>query len=278
MVTNGLKPLAVLAVAVAALTAGTAWAAELPPVPEAFTKAGMVKVGVKCDYPPDGYLDAQGKHKGIEVGVAEQVAKYALGDASKIEMTCVTAANRIPTLVGGKVDFLIATVGINDERKKVVDFSDPYAWGGSDVIVPEGSPIKKLADLKGKTVVVLKGAWQIGWFEKNMPDVELLKLDNVSDGLQALLQNRAAGYAHDHAVLVGIANQNPKVRLVNELYQIGYRGAAFRKDTPDIRDYVNAAIKQAYTDGTIAKLVKENEQPDLQAATLDSWDLSKAPK
>jgi polar amino acid transport system substrate-binding protein len=273
-----LKPFAVVAAALTALATVAAWAGDLPPVPAEFAKAGVIRAGIKCDYPPDGYLDAQGKHKGIEVGVARQIAIYAFGDASKIEYTCVTAANRIPTLVGGKIDFLIATVGINDARKKVVDFSDPYAWGGSDVVVPEGSPVKTLKDLKGKTVVVLKGAWQIGWFEKNMPDVTLLKLDNVSDGLQALMQNRAAGYAHDYAVLVGIAKKNPKIHLVGELYQIGFRGAAIRKGDEAVRTYVSAAIKKAYADGVVAQLIKENVEPDLQAATLKNWDLSQVPK
>lgn len=275
---DSVKSFVVLIMAAMAMVGGSALAQDLPAVPKAFSDAGVVRAGVKCDYPPDGYLDAQGVNKGVEVGVAKKVAEYALGDASKIEFTCVTAANRVPTLIGGKVDFLIATVGVNEERKKTVDFSDPYAWGGSDVLVVSGSPIKKLADLSGKTVVVLKGAWQIGWFEKEMPDVNLLKLDNVSDGLQALLQGRADAYAHDHDVLVGIAAKNPKTELVGEIYQLGTRAAAFRKNDPEMSDYVSAAIKKAYADGTIGALIKENVDPDLQASVADEWDMTKMPK
>ena len=32
----------------------------------------------------------------------------------------------------------------SEERAKVVDFSDSYAWGGSDVLVMQGSPVKAL--------------------------------------------------------------------------------------------------------------------------------------
>jgi len=126
---------------------------------------------------------------------------------------------------------LVATLGITEERARVVDFSEPYAWGGSDVLVPKGSAIKKLADLKGKTVVVMKGAWQIDWFEKNMSDVKLLKLDNVSDGLQALLQNRADGFAHDFAILVGIAKKNAKTELVGELTRSDFAASACARET-----------------------------------------------
>jgi len=266
-----------LAVA-AACAASVALAADQPPVPDAIKKAGVVKIGIKCDYPPDGFLDSQGKNQGIEVSLARQIAVDALGDAAKAELTCVTAANRIPMLVGGKIDMLVATLGITEERARVVDFSEPYAWGGSDVLVPKGSPVKKLADLKGKTVVVMKGAWQIDWFEKNMPDVKLLKLDNVSDGLQALLQKRADGFAHDFAILVGIAKKNASTELVGELYQIGFRGIGVRKGDTALRDYVNAEIKKANDSGKIAEWVKQFVEPELVPATIDTWNLGKVPK
>jgi polar amino acid transport system substrate-binding protein len=272
--TSGLTLLAIAA----ACAASAALAAELPPTPEALKKAGVVRVGIKCDYPPDGYLDNQGKNLGIEVSLARQIAADALGDAAKAELTCVTAANRIPMLVGAKVDMLIATLGITEERARVIDFSEAYAWGGSDVLVPKGSPIKKLADLKGKTVVAMKGAWQVDWFEKNMADVKLLKLDNVSDGLQALLQKRADGFAHDFAILVGIAKKNPSTELVGELYQIGFRGIGVRKGDTALRDYVNAAIKKANADGKVAEWVKQFVEPELVPATIDTWNLAKVPK
>jgi len=262
----------------AACAASAALAGELPPAPDALKKAGVVRVGIKCDYPPDGYLDNQGKNLGIEVSLARQIAADALGDAAKAELTCVTAANRIPMLVGSKVDMLIATLGVTEERARVIDFSEPYAWGGSDVLVPKGSPIKKLSDLKGKTVVAMKGAWQIDWFEKNMSDVKLLKLDNVSDGLQALLQKRADGFAHDFAILIGIAKKNPNTELVGELYQIGFRGVGVRKGDTALRDYVNAAIKKANDDGKVASWVKQFVEPELVPATIDTWNLAKVPK
>ncbi|MCC7274919.1 MAG: transporter substrate-binding domain-containing protein [Alphaproteobacteria bacterium] len=265
-------------VAVAAILAIDAAAAQsLPPLPDAIKKQGMLRAGVKCDYPPDGFMDQSGKPVGVEVSLSRQVAAYAFGSPDKIELTCVTTANRIPTLVGGKVDVVIATIGITDERAKVVDFSDRYAWGGSDVLVVADSPLKGLDALKGKTVIAIKGAWQIGWFEKNLPEVNLLKLDTVSDGLQALLQGRGVGYAHDLAVLQGIAAKNQRVKLLGELYQLGYRGAAVRKGESEWLAYVNAAIARAKKEGLVAQWIRQYDQPDLVAATIDSWDITKVP-
>jgi polar amino acid transport system substrate-binding protein len=262
-----------------ALAAGAPSAAQgLPTVPEAIKKQGLLRVGVKCDYPPDGYLDAQGKPQGVEVSLAKQIAAYAFGSPDKVEFTCVTAANRIPSLQGGKIDLILATLGVSAERAQVIDFSDNYAWGGSDVLVPKDSPIKSLTDFAGKNVIVMKGAWQIGWFEKNVPSANLLKLDGISDGLQALLQKRADGFAHDLDVLRPIAKKNSDVKLVGEIYQLGYRAAGIRKGEKDWVDYVNAAVAQAKKDGLIAKWVKEHVETDLQQAVIDSWDIAKAPK
>lgn len=269
-----------LAMALALLfsTAIPARAQDLPGLPEAIKKQGVLRAGVKCDYPPDGYLDAQGKSQGVEVNLAKQIAAYAFGSADKVELVCVTAANRIPSLQGGKIDLIIATLGVSAERAQVIDFSNNYAWGGSDVLVDKDSPIKSLKEFAGKSVIVMKGAWQIGWFEKNVPTAQLLKLDSVSDGLQALLQKRADGFAHDFEVLRPIAKKNTQVKLVGEIYQLGYRGVGIRKGETEWVAYVNAALKKAYADGLVAQWIKQHVDPDLQQSVIDSWDLAKAPK
>ncbi len=264
--------------AVALLPMVAAFAQELPPLPDAIKKQGVLRAGVKCDYPPDGFLDAQGKPQGVEVSLAKQIAAYAFGSPEKVELSCVTAANRIPALQGSKVDLLIATLGVSAERAKVVDFSDNYAWGGSDALVRKDSTIKSLKELAGKPVIVMKGAWQIGWFEKNVPTAQLLKLDSISDGLQALLQERADAFAHDLDVLRPIARKNSQVRLVGEIYEMGFRAAGIRKGETEWVQYVNAAIKKAHNDGLMTQWVKQYVEPDLQDAVIDSWDLSKAPR
>ncbi len=115
-----------------AATAQTA----LPPLPDFIKSHGVLRAGVRCDQPPYGFQDQNGKFAGVEVEMALQIAEWAFGSKSKAELTCVTAENRIPQLNGKKVDLLIATLGITPERARVVDFSEPYRWGGSDWLVP----------------------------------------------------------------------------------------------------------------------------------------------
>lgn len=105
----------------------------------------------------------------------------------------------------------------------------------------------------------------------------MLRLDTVSDALQAMLQGRGVGYAHDLAVIKGLAQKNPRVRRLDELYQLGYRGAAVRKGEKEWLAYVNAAIKRAKSEGLVVQWIKKYDQPDLVETTVDSWDLSKVP-
>ncbi|MGO4283494.1 transporter substrate-binding domain-containing protein [Bosea sp. TAB14] len=110
-----------------------AQAQSLPPLPEAIKSAGVLKAGVRCDQPPYGYKDETGKFAGVETEMAIQIAAWAFGSPDKIELTCVTAENRIPQLAGKKVDILIATLGVTPERARVIDFSKPDKWIPADI-------------------------------------------------------------------------------------------------------------------------------------------------
>lgn len=258
--------------------AGTnAVAQELPPVPEYIQEKGIISVGTKCDYVPAGYLDNDGNPVGIEVEMARRVAFYAFGDPDKVELTCVTSANRIPNLVGGKIDLIIATMGVNAERAEVIDFTQPYQWGASAMLVMAESETDSMDDFNGETVVSLKGAWQVPWFEANMPEVNMLMLDSVSDALQALQQGRAEGYAHDYSVLSGIAKENDGVRILQERYQPGYAAAGVRKDEPEWLAFVDAVIGLAWTDGTIEEALKVHVDEELWSEKLAEYNMELAP-
>jgi polar amino acid transport system substrate-binding protein len=110
-----------------------------------------------------------------------------------------------------------------------------------------------------------------------MPDVKDMRLDTVSDALQALMQGRGDGYAHDLAVQIGIAKKNPNVRMLEGRYQIGYRGAAVRKGEQEWLAYVNAAFKKMRGENLFDKWIKQYEDPNLLAEKMQMWDPAKAP-
>ena len=170
------------------------------------------------------------------------MAAWAFGSAERIEMACVTAENRIPQLNARRVDLLIATLGVTPERARVVDFSNAYRWGGSDMLVRRDSPIRRLDDVQGRTVIMLRGTTQAGWFDANMPGLSSLRLNTASDALQALLQGRGEAYAHDEATLVVIAARDPSLRLVGEPFAVADAAVGVRKNEAEWLAWINASL------------------------------------
>jgi len=225
-----------------ALCTGAAVAQTMPPLPGFIRDQGQLRVGVRCDQPPYGFRGADGGFAGVEVEMALQMAAWAFGNPEKADLTCVTAENRIPQLNAKRVDLLIATLGVTPERARVIDFSDAYRWGGSDMLVRRDSPIQKLDDVKGRTVIMLRGTTQALWFDANMPGLNSLRLNTAADALQALLQGRGDAYAHDTATLVVIAARDQSLRLVGEQFAVSDAAIGVRKNEPEWMAWINAAL------------------------------------
>ncbi|MFC7397929.1 transporter substrate-binding domain-containing protein [Chelatococcus sp. GCM10030263] len=238
------------------LGVGASQAAE-PALPDFIKSQGVLRVGVKCDYPPSGFLDASGKFAGIEVEMAKRLAEIAFGSPDKAALQCVTSEARIPALNGKKVDVIIATLGIYPERQKVIDFTIPYAWGASSVLQVKNGEAKSLADFKGKTVSMLKGASQAAWFEKNMPEIETLRLNSVAEALQAMRQGRADGYTGDTSVLFSILSANKDLKILpdGQIFDVAFIGAGIRKNEPEWKAFLDAQIVKLRAEKFYSKVV-----------------------
>src|SRR5215471_15086455 len=90
-----------LSLAAVYLAVGQAYADALDQI----TAKGILVVGTKADYQPFGFRDESGAIVGFEPDLAHDVAD-ALG--VKLELIPVVSSNRIPLLVEGKLDLIIA--------------------------------------------------------------------------------------------------------------------------------------------------------------------------
>src|SRR5438309_814966 len=175
-----------LAVMTLALIGSVAGLVEAQSTLETVKKRGKLMAGVKTDFPPFGYVDSGGKNLGFDVDVAHLFAKSLFNDENQVELVAVTSGNRIPFLQSGKIDIIIATVTITDERRQVVEFSDPYFLSRSLLLVPKASAVKGLEDLAGKTVAVVQGAIQDKDVEQLQPKANRIKFGKVSEAVLAV--------------------------------------------------------------------------------------------
>lgn len=111
--------ISIIAGAILGLTTLAALAQDMPPLPKAIQDAGVLRIGVKCDSPPFGFTGPDGQPTGIEVAMAKELGTYAFGSPDKAELTCVTSDARIPSLNGGKIDLILATLGKNAPKARV---------------------------------------------------------------------------------------------------------------------------------------------------------------
>lgn len=245
-----------LALAVLAIVAMPGWASADSTL-DTIKKRGKLIVGVKTDFPPFGYVDASGKNLGFDVDVAHRFAKALLGDENKVEFVSVTSGNRIPFLQSGKIDIILATVTITDERRQVVEFSDPYFLSGSLLLVPKASTLRGVEDLNGKTVAVVQGAIQDKDVEQLAPKANRLKFAKVSEAVLAVKGRRADAYVHDDVVVLTLARENPDLKAVGKPFIPRPYGIAVRKGELDFVKWVNEQLAAMKKDGTYDRMWKK---------------------
>jgi ABC-type amino acid transport substrate-binding protein len=83
---------------------------------------GVLVVGTKADYKPFGFRDTSGAIVGFEPDLARDVATR-LG--VRLELEPVVSSNRMQFLQQGKIDLMLATMNVTQERRQTVGIIDP---------------------------------------------------------------------------------------------------------------------------------------------------------
>jgi polar amino acid transport system substrate-binding protein len=142
-------------------------------------KGKLLKVAVQTDSAPYGYVGTDLKPIGLDIDMANYIGKK-LGVA--VELVPVVSASRVPALQTRKADLVIATLGKNAEREKVIDFTSAYSPFFQAVFGPKNLSAKSFSELAGKTVGVTRGA---------MEDQELAKVAPPSTDTKRFEDNNA---------------------------------------------------------------------------------------
>lgn len=219
---------------------------------------GKLTIGVFTDKPPFGYVDKDGNNEGFEIALSKRFAKDLLGDESKVEFVPVEPASRVPFLQSDKVDLIMANMTVTEERKKVVDFTNPIIKVAIQIMAPDNSSIKSIDDLKGQKVIVTKGTTADIFFTKNHPDIELLKFESVTDSFQALKDGRGVAYVNDNLLLFDIAKKNPGYKIIDtQLEEPSPIAPAVKKGNTELLEWVNKELETLGEDKFLGKLYDE---------------------
>jgi polar amino acid transport system substrate-binding protein len=233
-------------------------AAKLPPLPSYVKSRNRWVIGVKCDFPPFGYIDVQGNNRGYDVAVARRFATLAFGRPNRISLKCVTTPSRIPTLQASLVDVIISTLTWTQARADVIDFSIPYYSATGRLLVPNSSSVNSLNDLSGKTVVTTRGAIYATWTKTCQKNAKLLEVDGTAAAVLAVKEGRADTFMFDDAFVLGVATQDPSLKLTNDRFLNVPWGIGIRKGDTAMANWVNAAIRFMAKRGEFEKILRAN--------------------
>jgi glutamate transport system substrate-binding protein len=214
--------------------------------------AGKVTVGTKFDQPLFGLKNLEGKPEGFDVEIAKLVAGEMGIAADNITWVETVSANREPFIQQGKVDFVVATYTINDERKKVVDFAGPYYEAGQDIMVAKGNPegIGGPDDLAGKKVCSVTGSTPAENIRENYPEADLTEFDVYSKCAEALKNGQVQAVTTDNVILLGLISQDEEsFELVGEPFTEEPYGIGLKKGDTEFRNFINDTLQKAYDDG-----------------------------
>jgi octopine/nopaline transport system substrate-binding protein len=240
-----------------------------------------VVIGMEGAYEPYNLTDPSGKIVGFEPDLAMDLC-------ARMKVECKIIAQdwdgMIPGLNAGKFDVIMDGMSITDERKKSIDFTDPYSATPAAFAASKTSPLAKLASngkvfnltkdkaggeaalnevkatLKGKTIGVQVSTTHATFANDNLKDVATIKEYKTTDERDLDLKaGRIDAVLDDQPSLVSMLEKPDAAdfalagpEFTGGGFGVG-AGMGIRKSDADLTAMFNAALKAAFADGSVKK-------------------------
>lgn len=244
-------------------------------------KSGL-RIVTSAPYPPFEYFDDNQELIGLDIDTGNAIAAV-LGVTA--EWTSIDYNGVIPALQANKYDLVLASIGDTPEREEVLDFVN-YSKQGQILLVPAGNPegIGGLEDMCGKTLAVEAGNVTAEYFasldsycqDNGKENMTVKELPKTSDALLAVKSGGAS------AQYLGVATAaDLKSKPEGDAYEIvtaadkpfGYLprwvGAGIPKNTPELRDAIEAALQVLVDNGTLEKLYAKYGQEQILTGMVE---------
>ena len=248
-----------------------------------------VRIGVEGAFPPWNTIGPDGKLAGFDIDLANDLCRRA---NLRCELIAGEWSSLIPSLNAGKFD-LVLTLGINEVRKKVVDFTIPYASGVATFLILKGGSVPALPDtgtrinlndhavadpvmtqiktiLKGKTIGVVQSTSQEQLIRayfgddvtvrsyKSSPDRDLdLRAGRIDAGFDSGVYAMATTDKPGNADITATGPLLRGAMLATDV------ALGMRKNEPELKVIFDQAIRGAAADGTIKRLSVKWSKLDL---------------
>lgn len=209
-----------------------------------------ITVATDATWPPMEFVDAQKNIVGFDIDFLKAAAKEG---GFEVVFKNTAWDGIFAGIEAGKYDAIISSVTITDERKKTMDFSEPYINAGQILVVSKkDKTTKKLADLKGKKVGAQIGTTGAMEVKKNA-GVELKTYDEIGLAFEDMVAGRVAGIVCDTPVAANYALQRKEYKenfkIVGVPFTEEFYGVVVKKGNKELLELLNKGIRQVKSKG-----------------------------
>ena len=221
-------------------------------------KAEQLTTCTHLPYPPF-QSEVDGKVQGFDVSLVDLVDKD-LGVKQQILDTPFENFKTGAFLNSGQCDLAAAGMTITAERKKHVDFSDPYFNATQAVLVAKKSGLSSLADVKAKGKKLGAQAQTTGEDYVKKQGFDPISFESSDAVLNGLRTGQVQAVVIDYPVVQGWLKNKADAgafKMVGNLDTGEQYGFTVKKGNTKLLAAVNKAIKDAKADGTYKKLYEK---------------------
>lgn len=219
-------------------------------------------VGIDGEYPPYSFIDKNGTPQGFDVESAKWIANDMGFD---VKFQAMAWDGIIPALQAGKIDMVYSGMTITDERKEVVNFSDPYLKINQSVAVHNDNNLT-LDDFKaGKGKVgAQRGTTGAFWVEDNLVNKSIMTPDMLVtyDNFPLVatdLQNKRIDFAiYDRPPMLDAIAGKP-LSIIGEIDTGEEYGVAIRKTDTALLETINTGLAHLLANPKWEDLKKQYE-------------------
>ncbi|HWH15600.1 MAG TPA: basic amino acid ABC transporter substrate-binding protein [Miltoncostaeaceae bacterium] len=239
---------------------------------------GVLLVGSDIPYAPFEYTEPGSNEViGFDVDVVKAVAgKLGIEDVRFQKQAFDTI---FTTTAQGRFDMAASSITINEERSRVVAFSDPYFTANQSVMVRaddasrfgglEGTitPEQAREALRGTRLGVQRGTTG-AQLALSVPEGDVQQFQLVDDAFNALAAGRVDAVVNDYAVSANATTSKRELRVLAKVNPSERYGFAFPPGNTALRDAFNRGLAEIRADGTYAEIYRRwfNEDPPAEDA------------
>jgi ABC-type amino acid transport substrate-binding protein len=203
-------------------------------------------VGSDIPYPPFEQ-GKSGEYTGFDIELMEAIGEK-IGRTPEFQDTSFETIFR--DVAQGKFEAVISAATITEEREKAVDFSNPYYLSEQAVLVKEGSDIKSLEDLDGKTVAVQQGTTGQELAKEELGGSEIRPFPEGPDAVNALKAGTVEGVIIDAPVAQNAVEKSGGVEIAEKVPTEEEYGIAVAQGDTELLDEINKGLEEVLDDGT----------------------------